>query len=69
MQGRDGHGSLSGLIEIGFDGYAIGGLSVGEEKSAMFDCISHIAPQMPEEVARRTSEKYQEALARLAPPG
>jgi len=27
------------------------------------------APEMPEEVARRTSDKYQEALARLAPPG
>jgi queuine tRNA-ribosyltransferase len=39
--------SLAGLIEIGFDGYAIGGLSVGEEKSAMFDVVSHIAPLMP----------------------
>ena len=27
--------SLEGLVEIGFDGYAIGGLSVGEEKSAI----------------------------------
>ena len=35
-------------VEIGFDGYAIGGLSVGEEKSAMFEVVSHIAPLMPE---------------------
>src|SRR5436189_45033 len=35
--------SLEGLIEIGFDGYAIGGLSVGEEKTAMFEVVSHIA--------------------------
>lgn len=40
--------SLAGLVDIGFDGYAIGGLSVGEEKSAMFEVVSHIAPMMPE---------------------
>jgi queuine tRNA-ribosyltransferase len=40
--------SLEGLIEIGFDGYAIGGLSVGEEKSAMMEVVSHVAPMMPE---------------------
>jgi queuine tRNA-ribosyltransferase len=44
--------SLAGLVEIGFDGYAIGGLSVGEEKSAMFDVVSHIAPLMPEDKPR-----------------
>jgi queuine tRNA-ribosyltransferase len=40
--------SLASLVEIGFDGYAIGGLSVGEEKSAMFEVVSHVAPLMPE---------------------
>jgi queuine tRNA-ribosyltransferase len=40
--------SLEGLVEIGFDGYAIGGLSVGEEKSAMFEVVSHVAPLMPD---------------------
>jgi queuine tRNA-ribosyltransferase len=40
--------SLEGLIEIGFDGYAIGGLSVGEEKDAMFNVVSNVAPKMPE---------------------
>lgn len=44
--------SLEGLVEIGFDGYAIGGLSVGEEKSAMFEVVSHIAPMMPEDRPR-----------------
>jgi queuine tRNA-ribosyltransferase len=39
--------SLEALVEIGFDGYAIGGLSVGEEKSAMFEVVSHVAPRMP----------------------
>ncbi|MFY9607699.1 MAG: tRNA guanosine(34) transglycosylase Tgt [Blastocatellia bacterium] len=40
--------SLAGLIDIGFDGYAIGGLSVGEEKPAMFEVVSHVAPMIPE---------------------
>jgi queuine tRNA-ribosyltransferase len=39
--------SLERLVELGFDGYSIGGLSVGEEKSAMFDVVSHIVPLMP----------------------
>ena len=44
--------SLEGLVEIGFDGYAIGGLSVGEEKSAMFEVVAHVAPLMPEDRPR-----------------
>jgi queuine tRNA-ribosyltransferase len=40
--------SLEGLLDIGFDGYSIGGLSVGEDKEAMFRVISHIAPLMPD---------------------
>jgi queuine tRNA-ribosyltransferase len=40
--------SLAGLLEIGFDGYAIGGLSVGEDKGEMFETLQHIAPRMPE---------------------
>ena len=39
--------SLERTVEIGFDGYAIGGLSVGEEKQVMYDVIEFIAPQMP----------------------
>jgi len=39
--------SLEQLVEIEFDGYAIGGLSVGEEKEQMYDNVEFIAPQMP----------------------
>jgi queuine tRNA-ribosyltransferase len=39
--------SLERTMEIGFDGYAIGGLSVGEEKSAMWRIVKDIAPGLP----------------------
>ncbi|NOT48706.1 MAG: tRNA guanosine(34) transglycosylase Tgt [Acidobacteria bacterium] len=39
--------SLERTIEIGFDGYAIGGLSVGEEKSVMYNVLEYITPKMP----------------------
>ena len=39
--------SLEKTTEIGFDGYAIGGLSVGEEKSVMYEVLEYLAPQMP----------------------
>ncbi len=40
--------SLAGLAEIGFDGYAIGGLSVGEPKPDMRRILAHTAPRLPE---------------------
>lgn len=39
--------SLAGLTEIGFDGYAIGGLSVGEPKEDMIRVLDHLAGAMP----------------------
>lgn len=39
--------SLEALMEIDFDGYAIGGLSVGEPKADMMRVVQHIAPRMP----------------------
>jgi len=39
--------SLAGLKEIGFDGYAIGGLSVGEPKDEMLMVLDHLQPAMP----------------------
>jgi len=39
--------SLERTVEIGFDGYAIGGLSVGEEKPVMLEVIEEIAPRLP----------------------
>ena len=44
--------SLAGLTEIGFDGYAIGGLSVGETKAEMLRILRHTAPQMPADKPR-----------------
>lgn len=37
------------LIDIGFDGYAIGGLSVGEDKHLMFDMTEETVPALPKE--------------------
>ena len=39
--------SLAGLLDIGFDGYAIGGLSVGEPKDEMMAVLEGITPHMP----------------------
>lgn len=39
--------SLAGLQEIGFHGYAVGGLSVGEPKEDMRRIVNHIAPRLP----------------------
>lgn len=44
--------SLDRTREIGFDGYAIGGLSVGEEKSVMWDIIDGIVPLLPADQPR-----------------
>ncbi|HZV62902.1 MAG TPA: tRNA guanosine(34) transglycosylase Tgt [Methylophilaceae bacterium] len=44
--------SLAGLVEIGFDGYAIGGLSVGEPKEDMLRILTHTAPKMPQDKPR-----------------
>ncbi|HWU83408.1 MAG TPA: tRNA guanosine(34) transglycosylase Tgt [Methylophilaceae bacterium] len=44
--------SLAGLVEIGFDGYAIGGLSVGEPKDDMLRILAHTAPKMPADKPR-----------------
>ncbi|MDR3213014.1 MAG: tRNA guanosine(34) transglycosylase Tgt [Azoarcus sp.] len=39
--------SLTALVEIGFDGFAIGGLSVGEPKEDMARILAHTAPRLP----------------------
>jgi queuine tRNA-ribosyltransferase len=44
--------SLHELLRIGFDGYAIGGLSVGEPKSEMMRILQHTAPLMPSDRPR-----------------
>ncbi len=44
--------SLAGLTDIGFDGYAIGGLSVGEPKADMMRILKYLAPKMPQDKPR-----------------
>ena len=39
--------SLENLTNIGFEGYAIGGLSVGESKAELKEIVSYITPKMP----------------------
>src|SRR5256714_2472518 len=61
--------SLERTVEIDFDGYAIGGLSVGEEKHLMLEVIEEIAPRMPADKPRYlmgvgTPEDLLEAVAR-----
>jgi len=44
--------SRQALLDIGFDGYAIGGLSVGEPKAQMLEVVGHVAPQLPADKPR-----------------
>lgn len=44
--------SAQGLVEIGFDGYAVGGLAVGEPKADMHRILEHTCPQLPEDKPR-----------------
>jgi queuine tRNA-ribosyltransferase len=44
--------SLAGLTDIGFEGYAIGGLSVGEPKEEMLRILDHVAPRLPQDKPR-----------------
>lgn len=57
------------LVEIGFDGYAIGGLSVGETKQMMYEMIEAVVPHLPEQSPRYlmgvgTPEDLLEAVER-----
>src|SRR2546423_6929252 len=61
--------SLARTVEVGFDGYAIGGLSVGEEKEVMYEVVERVAPQMPSDAPRYlmgvgTPEDLIECVAR-----
>ena len=44
--------SLNDLIEIGFDGYAIGGLAVGETNQEMYKVLDYISSVMPKDKPR-----------------
>jgi len=61
--------SARGLVEIGFHGYAIGGLAVGEPQSVMLAMIEEVAPLLPTDRPRYlmgvgTPEDMLEAVAR-----
>ncbi|MEW6129123.1 MAG: tRNA guanosine(34) transglycosylase Tgt [Acidobacteriota bacterium] len=60
--------SLNELLEVDFDGMAIGGLSVGEDKQIMYSVIEHLTPKIPETKPRYlmgvgTPEDIVEAVA------
>jgi queuine tRNA-ribosyltransferase len=44
--------SAQALVEIGFDGYAVGGLAVGEGQEAMFACLDHCVDPLPIDTPR-----------------
>ena len=44
--------SLDGLMRIGFDGYAVGGLSVGEPRAERSRVLAHCAPRLPPDKPR-----------------
>ncbi len=61
--------SLIGLTQIGFDGYALGGLSVGEPKADMLRILGRLAPRLPADRPRYlmgvgTPEDLVEAVRR-----
>ena len=61
--------SAQGLIEIGFHGYAIGGLAVGEPQAVMLGMIEEVVPILPQDRPRYlmgvgTPEDMLEAVAR-----
>src|SRR3979409_2334922 len=61
--------SARGLVDIGFHGYAIGGLAVGEPQSVMLAMIDEVAPILPQDRPRYlmgvgTPEDILEAVAR-----
>jgi queuine tRNA-ribosyltransferase len=61
--------SARGLVEVGFHGYAIGGLAVGEPQAVMLAMVEEVAPILPEDRPRYlmgvgTPEDILEAVAR-----
>jgi queuine tRNA-ribosyltransferase len=44
--------SIEEIVALGFDGHALGGLSVGEDRATMFDTVAWAAPLLPHEKPR-----------------
>lgn len=51
VQGGDNHAlraqSAAGLVDIGFHGYSVGGLAVGEPQAVMFEVLDEVTPRLP----------------------
>jgi queuine tRNA-ribosyltransferase len=61
--------SAKRLLEVGFPGYAVGGLAVGEPNAVMYDVIEQLEPHLPEDKPRYlmgvgTPEDLVECVAR-----
>jgi queuine tRNA-ribosyltransferase len=61
--------SAKELVKIGFEGYAIGGLSVGEPEDKMFECLDWTVPHLPKNKPRYlmgagTPKQIVESVAR-----
>jgi len=61
--------SVRALIDLGFDGYAIGGMAVGESQEVMLKTVAETAPQLPQDKPRYlmgvgTPHDLLEAVAR-----
>jgi len=61
--------SVRALIDLGFDGYAIGGMAVGESQEVMLKIVAETAPQLPQDKPRYlmgvgTPHDLLEAVAR-----
>ncbi|MFA5124309.1 MAG: tRNA guanosine(34) transglycosylase Tgt [Patescibacteria group bacterium] len=61
--------SLADLVKLDFDGYAVGGLAVGETNKEMYEVLDYLAPQMPADKPRYlmgvgTPENIIEAVKR-----
>ncbi len=44
--------SVDALLDVGFDGYAVGGLAVGEGQAEMFDTLDFTVPMLPDDKPR-----------------
>jgi queuine tRNA-ribosyltransferase len=73
VQGGDDLGlrreSLRALVDIGFHGYAIGGLAVGEKREVTLRVVGEVAPELPDAAPRYlmgvgTPENLLDAVAR-----
>jgi queuine tRNA-ribosyltransferase len=63
------HESAKALVDIGFDGYAIGGLAVGEPQEVMLKIVAETAPMLPQDRPRYlmgvgTPDDLMQAVAR-----